>query len=157
MRMWQQFDMISLLDTLASLLLAFVLGSLVGLERQYRQRTAGLRTNVLVAVGAALFVNLAQRIYDLHGGTYGVVHVVAYIVSGIGFLGAGVIMRESGNIRGINTAATLWGVAAVGAASGPGWPWRRSSAPCSCWPPTPCCARWSTRSTGVRWTTPTPR
>lgn len=54
MRMWQQLDMISLLDTLASLLLAFVLGSLVGLERQYRQRTAGLRTNVLVAVGAAL-------------------------------------------------------------------------------------------------------
>ncbi|GAA0435368.1 MgtC/SapB family protein [Aeromonas salmonicida] len=111
MRMWQQLDMISLLDTLASLLLAFVLGSLVGLERQYRQRTAGLRTNVLVAVGAALFVSLAQRIYDLHGGNYNVVHVVAYIVSGIGFLGAGVIMRESGNIRGINTAATLWGVA----------------------------------------------
>ncbi|ELI6418576.1 TPA: MgtC/SapB family protein [Aeromonas salmonicida subsp. salmonicida] len=120
MRMWQQLDMISLLDTLASLLLAFVLGSLVGLERQYRQRTAGLRTNVLVAVGAALFVSLAQRIYDLHGGNYNVVHVVAYIVSGIGFLGAGVIMRESGNICGINTAATLWGVAAVGAASGAG-------------------------------------
>ena len=62
MRMWQQLDFLALLDTLASLLLAFVLGSLVGLERQY-QRTAGLRTNVLVAVGAALFVNLAQRIY----------------------------------------------------------------------------------------------
>lgn len=121
MRMWQQLDFLALLDTLASLLLAFVLGSLVGLERQYRQRTAGLRTNVLVAVGAALFVNLAQRIYDLYGGSYGVVHVVAYIVSGIGFLGAGVIMRESGNIRGINTAATLWGVAAVGAASGAGF------------------------------------
>lgn len=56
MRMWQQLDFLALLDTLASLLLAFVLGSLVGLERQYRQRTAGLRTNVLVAVGAALFV-----------------------------------------------------------------------------------------------------
>ncbi|WP_324035401.1 MgtC/SapB family protein [Aeromonas caviae] len=121
MRMWQQLDFLALLDTLSSLLLAFVLGSLVGLERQYRQRTAGLRTNVLVAVGAALFVNLAQRIYDLHGGSYGVVHVVAYIVSGIGFLGAGVIMRESGNIRGINTAATLWGVAAVGAACGAGF------------------------------------
>ena len=85
MRMWQQLDFLALLDTLASLLLAFVLGSLVGLERQYRQRTAGLRTNVLVAVGAALFVNLAQRIYDLYGGSYGVVHVVAYIVSGIVF------------------------------------------------------------------------
>ena len=79
MRMWQQFDLLALLDTLASLLLAFVLGSLVGLERQYRQRTAGLRTNVLVAVGAALFVNLAQRIYDLHGGSYGVANNIMSI------------------------------------------------------------------------------
>ena len=145
MRMWQQLDFLALLDTLASLLLAFVLGSLVGLERQYRQRTAGLRTNVLVAVGAALFVNLAQRIYDLHGGSYGVVHVVAYIVSGIGFLGAGVIMRESGNIRGINTAATLWAWPRSGPPAAPGSPWRPSSAPSSCWPPTPCCVPWSTR------------
>ncbi|WP_060585125.1 MgtC/SapB family protein [Aeromonas schubertii] len=118
MRMWQQIDLHSLGDTLASLTLAFVLGALVGLERQYRQRTAGLRTNVLVAVGAALFVNQAQRIHELYGGNYGMIQVLAYVVSGIGFLGAGVIMRESGNIRGINTAATLWGVAAVGAAAG---------------------------------------
>lgn len=76
MRMWQQLDFLALLDTLASLLLAFVLGSLVGLERQYRQRTAGLRTNVLVAVGAALFVNLAQRIYDLHGGCIGPIELI---------------------------------------------------------------------------------
>lgn len=99
---------------LASLLMAFVLGGIVGYERQYRQRTAGLRTNVLVAVGAALFVNMADRL-DGHGGS---VRVISYVVSGIGFLGAGVIMREEGNVRGINTAATLWGSAAIGAACG---------------------------------------
>ncbi|MGC8702501.1 MAG: MgtC/SapB family protein [Thiomonas sp.] len=99
---------------LASLLMAFVLGGIVGYERQYRQRTAGLRTNVLVAVGAALFVNMADRL-DGHGGS---VRVISYVVSGIGFLGAGVIMREEGNVRGINTAATLGGSAAIGAACG---------------------------------------
>ncbi len=104
----------SLLDTLVSLSTAFVLGGLIGLERQYRQRTAGLRTNVLVALGAAIFVDTANRLH----GHEGAVHVMAYVVSGIGFLGAGVIMREDGNIRGLNTAATLWGSAAVGAAAG---------------------------------------
>ena len=104
----------SLLDTLVSLTTAFVLGCVIGFERQYRQRTAGLRTNVLVAVGAAVFVDMANRL-DGHSGA---VRVVAYVVSGIGFLGAGVIMREEGNVRGLNTAATLWGSAAVGAAAG---------------------------------------
>jgi putative Mg2+ transporter-C (MgtC) family protein len=107
-------NLISLLDTLLSLTTAFVLGGLIGFERQYRQRTAGLRTNVLVAIGAAMFVDMANRL----GGHDGAVHIVAYVVSGIGFLGAGVIMREEGNVRGINTAATLWGSAAVGAAAG---------------------------------------
>ncbi|MEG1202159.1 MAG: MgtC/SapB family protein, partial [Comamonas sp.] len=104
----------SLLNTLISLVAAFVLGALIGLERQYRQRTAGLRTNVLVAVGAAIFVDSAHTI----SGADGAVRVMAYVVSGIGFLGAGVIMREEGNVRGLNTAATLWGSAAVGAAAG---------------------------------------
>jgi putative Mg2+ transporter-C (MgtC) family protein len=104
----------SLLDSLISLSTAFLLGSLIGLERQYRQRTAGLRTNVLVAVGAAIFVDMANRLY----GAEGAVRVVAYVVSGIGFLGAGVIMREGGNVQGLNTAATLWGSAAVGACAG---------------------------------------
>jgi putative Mg2+ transporter-C (MgtC) family protein len=87
-----------------------VLGGLIGFERQ----VAGLRTNVLVAVGAALFVDMANRLH----GHEGAVHVMTYVVSGIGFLGAGVIMREEGNLRGLNTAATLWGSAAVGAAAG---------------------------------------
>ncbi len=104
----------SLLDTFVSLTTAFILGSMIGLERQYRQRTAGLRTNVLVAVGAAVFVDMANRLT----GHDGAVHVAAYVVSGIGFLGAGVIMKGDGSIRGLNTAATLWGAAAVGACAG---------------------------------------
>jgi len=120
MRMIEQLDLPAALDTLAGLTLAFVLGAMVGLERQYRQRTAGLRTNVLVAVGAALFVDIALRYHGGHGGTPSPLHVVAYVVSGVGFLGAGVIMREEGNVRGLNTAATLWGSAAIGVASGLG-------------------------------------
>ena len=104
----------SLLDSFISLSTAFILGAAIGLERQYRQRTAGLRTNVLVAVGAAVFVDMANRLT----GHEGAVHVTAYVVSGIGFLGAGVIMKGDGNVRGLNTAATLWGAAAVGACAG---------------------------------------
>ena len=110
----QNINLESLLDTSISLVTAFVLGGVIGYERQYRQRTAGLRTNVLVAVGAAIFVDMANRL----AGHDGAVRVVAYVVSGIGFLGAGVIMREEGNVRGLNTAATLWGSAAVGASAG---------------------------------------
>ena len=110
----QNINLTSLLDTLISLATAFLLGGLIGFERQYRQRTAGLRTNVLVAVGAALFVDTANRLQ----GSGGAVQVMSYVVSGIGFLGAGVIMREEGNVRGLNTAATLWGSAAIGAAAG---------------------------------------
>lgn len=105
---------VSLADTAISLSAAFFLGGLIGLERQYRQRTAGLRTNILVAIGAAIFVDAANRLT----GHEGAVHVMAYVVSGIGFLGAGVIMREEGNVRGINTAATLWASGAVGACAG---------------------------------------
>jgi putative Mg2+ transporter-C (MgtC) family protein len=114
----QNIHLASLIDTSVSLGAAFVLGGLIGLERQYRQRTAGLRTNVLVCVGAALFVDLAVRFHEIYGGTPSALHVVAYVVSGVGFLGAGVIMREGGGVRGLNTAATLWGSAAVGSAAG---------------------------------------
>ena len=110
----QTLNYSSLSSTLVSLTAAFVLGGLIGVERQYRQRTAGLRTNVLVALGATIFVDMATTLF----GAEGAVRVVAYVVSGIGFLGAGVIMREEGNVRGLNTAATLWGSAAVGAAAG---------------------------------------
>ena len=104
------------LNTAVNLAWAFVLGTLIGAERQYRQRTAGLRTNVLVCVGAAGFVDLAMNL----GGADKAVQVISYVVSGIGFLGAGVIMKEGLNVRGLNTAATLWSSAAVGACAGTG-------------------------------------
>jgi putative Mg2+ transporter-C (MgtC) family protein len=108
------FQLHDFLDTLVSLAVAFVFGTLIGVERQYRQRSAGLRTNVLVAVGAAAFVDLGDHL----NGADGAVRVVAYVVSGIGFLGAGAIMKEGMNVRGLNTAATLWASAAVGACAG---------------------------------------
>ena len=104
------------LATLLALTVAFILGGLIGFERQWRQRNAGLRTNVLVAVGAAAFSDLGFRLLGAEGAT----RIIAYIVSGIGFLGAGVILKDGANIRGLNTAATLWCSAAVGAFSGSG-------------------------------------
>src|ERR1700753_1376435 len=114
MRFLTTFQLHDFFDTLVSLASAFVLGALIGAERQYRQRTAGLRTNVLVAVGAAAFVDLAMHL----SGSDGAVRVIAYVVSGIGFLGAGAIMKQGLDVRGLNTAATLWASAAVGSCAG---------------------------------------
>ncbi|MDT7933843.1 MAG: MgtC/SapB family protein [Sphingomonadaceae bacterium] len=105
-----------LLRSAAAFALAFALGAAIGLERQLRQRTAGLRTNVLVALGAAAFVDLGVRI----SGADGAARIASYVVSGIGFLGAGVIMKEGAQVRGLNTAATLWASAAVGCFCGAG-------------------------------------
>ncbi len=108
----------ALAHTAATIAVAFVLGMIIGFERQYRQRTAGLRTNVLVAIGAAAFADMGMRLLGPEGAT----RIISYIVSGIGFLGAGVIMKEGTNVRGLNTAATLWCSAAVGAFAGSGLP-----------------------------------
>jgi putative Mg2+ transporter-C (MgtC) family protein len=110
------FDATQLLDLCVSISIAFILATVIGAERQWRQRNAGLRTNVLVAVGAAAFVTLGMRL----NGQLGAVQIAAYVVSGIGFLGAGVIMKDGAQISGLNTAATLWCSAAVGALSGIG-------------------------------------
>ena len=109
-------DANAFIATIICLATAFVLGGLIGLERQIRQRNAGLRTVVLVSVGAAAFVHLGGRLLGAEGQT----RIIAYVVSGIGFLGAGVIMKEGEQVRGLNTAATLWGSAAVGAFAGGG-------------------------------------
>lgn len=114
MRFLATFQFADFFDTAISLLAAFILGTLIGAERQYRQRTAGLRTNVLVALASAAFVDLGMHI----AGADGAARVIAYVVAGIGFLGAGAIMKEGTNVWGLNTAATLWGSAAVGACAG---------------------------------------
>jgi putative Mg2+ transporter-C (MgtC) family protein len=99
------------------LLLAIAMGALVGLERQWRQRMAGTRTNALVAAGAAAFV-MCGSLLDNDPSARG--RIVSYVVSGVGFLGAGVIFKDGGNVRGLNTAATIWCSAAIGALSGLG-------------------------------------
>ncbi|RSN24680.1 magnesium transporter [Amycolatopsis sp. WAC 04169] len=98
------------------------LGAVIGIERQYRARMAGLRTNALVAVGATLFVLLSAHGFGglTTSGDADPTRVAAQIVSGIGFLGAGVILRDGLNVRGLNTAATLWCSAAVGSLAGAG-------------------------------------
>jgi putative Mg2+ transporter-C (MgtC) family protein len=98
---------------LLSLLVALVLGAAIGIERELSDKAAGLRTNILICVGASLFTILSQRIFGTTDG-----HLVAQIVSGIGFLGAGAIMRNGDHVSGLTTAATVWIVAAVGMAVG---------------------------------------
>jgi putative Mg2+ transporter-C (MgtC) family protein len=99
------------------LMSALLLGALVGLERQWRQRMAGTRTNALVAAGAAAFV-MCGLLLDNDSSARG--RIVSYVVSGVGFLGAGVIFKDGANVRGLNTAATIWCSAAIGALSGLG-------------------------------------
>lgn len=108
--------MLTLFDFTLRLAVAFALGAAIGTERQWRQRMAGLRTNMLVALGASIFVAMGVRIGGDAAG-----RVTSYVVSGIGFLGAGVIMKDGINIRGLNTAATLWCSASIGALCGMGY------------------------------------
>lgn len=99
--------------------IALLLGAGVGLERQWRQRMAGTRTNALVAAGASAFVMCSFLVTPPSPPA----QIVAYVVSGVGFLGAGVIFKDAGSVRGLNTAATIWCSAAIGAISGLGHPW----------------------------------
>jgi putative Mg2+ transporter-C (MgtC) family protein len=114
-------------EALLRLALAAVLGGLIGVERELREREAGLRTHLLVAVGSALFTIVgAYGFHDFIESGEAVVRtdptrISAQIVTGIGFLGAGAIIRQGLSVRGLTTAATLWVVAAVGLAAGAGY------------------------------------
>lgn len=94
---------------------SLLLGAVIGIERQWRQKSAGLRTNTLVSLGSTAFILLS---IEIGGDATG--RIASYIVSGIGFLGAGVIMKEGLNVYGLNTAATIWCSAAVGTLCGMG-------------------------------------
>jgi putative Mg2+ transporter-C (MgtC) family protein len=107
--------------------LAAVLGGAIGLEREIREREAGLRTHMLVSVGAALFTLVSAyawtdfRFSTPEGVVFDPTRIAAQVVSGIGFLGAGAIIRQGLSVRGLTTAATLWVVAAIGMAAGVGY------------------------------------
>jgi putative Mg2+ transporter-C (MgtC) family protein len=114
-------------EVLLRLALAAVLGSVLGLERELREREAGLRTHLLVSVGSALFTLVsAYGFHEFLNSGASVVRadparIAAQIVTGIGFLGAGAIIRQGLSVRGLTTAATLWVVAAIGMAAGAGY------------------------------------
>jgi len=104
-------------DAAWRLLLAAGLGAALGLEREYRQKPAGLRTNILIALGSALFTIVSSLIGHEPGNTD---RISAQIVTGIGFLGGGAILRSGTTIHGMTTAATIWVNAAIGMAAGAG-------------------------------------
>lgn len=114
-------------DVLLRLVVAAALGGAIGLERELREREAGLRTHLLVSVGSAVFTlvsayGFADFDYGARGGiTLDPTRIAAQIVTGIGFLGAGAIIRQGVSIRGLTTAATLWVAAAIGMAAGAGY------------------------------------
>jgi putative Mg2+ transporter-C (MgtC) family protein len=107
------------LELIQRLLTAALLGSILGFERELRHKSAGLRTNILIAIGSALFTLMSYEIAaETAGADPG--RLAAQIVTGIGFLGAGAIMRTNAGVQGLTTAATVWVNAAVGVAAGGG-------------------------------------
>ena len=106
------------LELIERLCLAAVLGGVLGFEREWRNKTAGLRTNILIAIGSCLFTVMSIDMSRTAGGDP--TRIAAQIVTGIGFLGAGAIMRTGLNVQGLTTAAMIWVNAAVGVAAGGG-------------------------------------
>jgi putative Mg2+ transporter-C (MgtC) family protein len=105
-------------SALARLLVAAVLGAAIGLERQLRHKPAGLRTNIFICFGAAMFTVLSDQLAGAHGGDH--TRIASQIIPGIGFIGAGSILHSRGSVTGLTTAATLFVVASVGMAVGGG-------------------------------------
>jgi putative Mg2+ transporter-C (MgtC) family protein len=118
---------LSWVEIVLRVVLAAALGGAIGLERELREREAGLRTHMLVSVGAALFTMVSAyawtdwRFSTEEGLVFDPTRIAAQVVSGIGFLGAGAIIRQGLSVRGLTTAATLWVVAAIGMAAGVGY------------------------------------
>jgi putative Mg2+ transporter-C (MgtC) family protein len=104
-------------ELIPRLLLAALLGALLGTERELKQKAAGLRTNILIALGSALFAVLSSELAPPGADP---TRIVAQIITGVGFLGAGAIMRTDSGVQGLTTAATVWVNAAVGVAAGGG-------------------------------------
>ena len=110
------------LDLLVQLVMAVVLGGAIGWEREASSKPAGLRTNILICVGAALFTDLSIRFggFAIEGAVRDPARIAAQIITGIGFLGAGTIIQARGTVTGLTTAATLWVVAGIGMSVGSG-------------------------------------
>lgn len=105
----------NLTSDISAILLAVCCGAIIGLERQIKHKPAGLRTNVLICLGAAVFTIISGR---MAGDKDAITRIAAQIVTGVGFLGAGAVIQDRGGIHGLTTAATIWLVASVGMACG---------------------------------------
>ena len=106
-------------DDIFSIILAVALGTAIGLEREIRGKAAGLRTNVLICLGAAVFTVISKEMAAGTGDS--LTRIAAGVVTGVGFLGAGAIIRDRGGVHGLTTAATIWLVASIGMACGAGF------------------------------------
>jgi putative Mg2+ transporter-C (MgtC) family protein len=106
------------LSVALKLFLAAILGGMIGMERELRDKPAGLRTNILICVGSTLFMSISARVAQVLGGDP--TRIAAQIISGIGFLGAGAVLHSHGFVLGLTTAATIWVVAGIGMALGSG-------------------------------------
>ena len=120
-RVGDQPDLSFKFDFLFKTLLAVGAGLIIGIEREYKGKDAGLKTNMLVSVGACVFVFLSLQFQG--GESFDPTRVLSQVVTGIGFLGAGVILHHGGNIHGLTTAATIWCSAALGSLAGLGLYW----------------------------------
>jgi putative Mg2+ transporter-C (MgtC) family protein len=114
---WSEIVQILQLDLLGYLLVATILGGAIGFERELRGKAAGLRTNILICLGAALFTRLSISVAEGSGDP---ARIAAQIVTGVGFIGAGTILHSRGHVSGLTSAATIWLVAAIGVAVGAG-------------------------------------
>ena len=113
-----------ILDILLRLVCALVIGIVIGTEREFTNRPAGLRTHMLVALGASVVMIIGQLIflqYRQFGATPDPARMAAQVITGVGFLGAGTILREGTNVKGLTTAASLWATACLGLAAGAGY------------------------------------
>ena len=106
-------------NDVVSIILAVVLGAAIGLEREVSGKSAGLRTNVLICLGAAVFTIISKQMGS--GQQDSLTRIAAQIVTGVGFLGAGAILQDRGGVHGLTTAATIWLVASIGMACGAGF------------------------------------
>lgn len=115
---------LSVWEIFLRLLCAMAVGTIIGTEREYSNRPAGMRTHILVALGACSVMITSQMIfqqYNVYGATPDPARLPAQVITGVGFLGAGTILREGTNVKGLTTAASLWAVACLGIAAGGGY------------------------------------
>lgn len=111
----------SLLDITIKIFFSLFLGGLVGLEREIKHKPAGLRTNILICLGSTIIMIVSLNLSEIYGSIVDPSRIAAQVVTGIGFIGAGAIIRSRGSVHGLTTAATIWVIAGIGLAIGNGY------------------------------------